>query len=373
MVNQTTKGNQRNASIAMDADGDFVVVWESPNQETDGSGNLEGSWGVYARRFDAMGRPLTGEFHVNTITQGQQWNPAVAMNDTGSFVVVWDSTVGQTYSYYHNIKAQIFNADGTRSGGEIRINSQNIPSSTGPATNGSAGNSEVNPAVAMTNTGSFVVVWDMFTGQYNSVGRDSIVVGRMFDTKGNPISHWVPSDTQGGTPASSNLEFQVDASPTTIGSNHPDFVSDPYHIDHQLPVDQIGVLPITGKPRRNPSIAMDRNGNFAVSWESFQDNDIWDDPPHPAGDYPTVTATDWPESFGIYFRALCFPRFAADYRHHQRHRNRITAGTAATNINGQQGDINANLVLTGTDAQSRTSAAINSTPPSPWTPTAMSP
>ena len=47
-INIETEENQQNASVAMDADGDFVIVWESWDQ--DGSG-----WGVYGRRFDDTG------------------------------------------------------------------------------------------------------------------------------------------------------------------------------------------------------------------------------------------------------------------------------------------------------------------------------
>ncbi len=42
-VNQTTTGNQQDASVAMDADGDFIVSWES---NTNGS-----TYDIYARRY----------------------------------------------------------------------------------------------------------------------------------------------------------------------------------------------------------------------------------------------------------------------------------------------------------------------------------
>ena len=42
-VNQTTAGNQQNASVAMDADGDFVVTWESGADDT--------NYDVYARWY----------------------------------------------------------------------------------------------------------------------------------------------------------------------------------------------------------------------------------------------------------------------------------------------------------------------------------
>ena len=50
LVNSYTAGNQTEASVAMDADGDFVVVWASEGQDPDGS------WGIYGQRFNAVGR-----------------------------------------------------------------------------------------------------------------------------------------------------------------------------------------------------------------------------------------------------------------------------------------------------------------------------
>lgn len=48
LVNTTTAGAQYGASIAADADGDFVIAWTSYDQD----GSLEG---VYAQRYSAAG------------------------------------------------------------------------------------------------------------------------------------------------------------------------------------------------------------------------------------------------------------------------------------------------------------------------------
>ena len=64
----------------MDADGDFVVTWSSHGQ--DGSG-----WGVYAQRYNAAGVTQGGEFRVNTTTANTQGSPTVAMDADGDFVV----------------------------------------------------------------------------------------------------------------------------------------------------------------------------------------------------------------------------------------------------------------------------------------------
>jgi hypothetical protein len=86
-VNTYTTRNQRLPAVTMDAGGGFVVVWEG-----EGDGDYGG---VFAKRFAADGMPVGGEFLVNTYTEGDQQNPAVAADPAGNFVVVWD-----TYAYY---------------------------------------------------------------------------------------------------------------------------------------------------------------------------------------------------------------------------------------------------------------------------------
>ena len=74
-VNTTTAGNQDLPSVAMDDNGDFVVVWHG----TDSSGD-----GIFAQRFDANGIALGGEFRVNTTEAGSQYWAAVDMNAADS-------------------------------------------------------------------------------------------------------------------------------------------------------------------------------------------------------------------------------------------------------------------------------------------------
>src|SRR5881394_1842943 len=58
-VNVFTTGYQFQPGVASDASGNFVVVWTDRFQDGDGD--------IFARRFDAAGHPLAaGELHVNT-------------------------------------------------------------------------------------------------------------------------------------------------------------------------------------------------------------------------------------------------------------------------------------------------------------------
>jgi hypothetical protein len=98
----------------MDADGDFVVTWHSSGQ--DGS-----SLGIYGQRYNAAGVAQGGEFRVNTYTTSFQTFSAIAMDADGDFVVTWQS-YGQDGSNY-GIYGQRYNAAGVAQGTEFRVNS----------------------------------------------------------------------------------------------------------------------------------------------------------------------------------------------------------------------------------------------------------
>ena len=280
-VNTFTAGHQRNAAVAMDADGDFVIAWESQDQDPDGT------WGIYAQRFDSVGTPIGGEFRVNSDLTGaanQQFNPAVAMDNAGNFVIVW-ATVGQNFSFFNDVHGQRYDYRGQAQGTEFRINEQFIPhQDTGvPGT-------EVNPTVGMDVTGNFVVAWDQVSLMDNGVVTDTIIQARMFDRTGGP---------SGANPG----EFRVDDGGT-------DFLRD--FGDHDPTVASQGGNDIQ-RSARNPQLVVDPAGNFIVVWESYHDNDVEDLP--------------GADSYGIYFQ-----RYLAD----------------GTSEMGQ--DHQANLVITTTTA-----------------------
>jgi len=79
-ANTTTKWSQKNSVVASTADGRFVIVWQ-------GSGRHVTE--IFAQRFSAEGLPVGGEILVNSTTRGIQWLTSVAMSADGSFVVAW--------------------------------------------------------------------------------------------------------------------------------------------------------------------------------------------------------------------------------------------------------------------------------------------
>ena len=130
-------------SVALDADGDFVVAWESygfQDFHQDGS-----SGGIFARRFSAAGSPLATEFQVNTYTTNNQYDPSVALDDDGGFVVTWSSN-GQDRGLFGGIFARRFSAAGSPVAAEFQVNAYTI-------------GTQRLPSVALDADGDFVVAW----------------------------------------------------------------------------------------------------------------------------------------------------------------------------------------------------------------------
>lgn len=83
-VSRSTAKSQTAARVAADPTGGFLVVWQSEDQ--DGSG-----WGVFGQRFDAEGSRLGGEFRVNDAVAGNQTGPQTAIDSSGRLFAAWAS------------------------------------------------------------------------------------------------------------------------------------------------------------------------------------------------------------------------------------------------------------------------------------------
>jgi Ca2+-binding RTX toxin-like protein len=123
LVNTTTTGDQYRSDIAVLADGRFVVTWSDASQ----SGGDTSSFAIRARIFNADGTQSVPEFVVNSTTSNDQSNSSIAVLADGRFVVTWkdlSATGGDTSNYA--VRARIFNADGTQSVPEFLVNTTTI-------------------------------------------------------------------------------------------------------------------------------------------------------------------------------------------------------------------------------------------------------
>lgn len=155
-VNSYTTSTQRDAAVACDGAGNFVVAWNSQGQ--DGLG-----YGVFAQRYSSTGTPLGGEFRVNSYTTTSQKIPSVASDSAGNFVVVWTSAGAGVF-------AQRYASTGAPLGGEFRVNSYTATY-------------QVRPSVASDAAGNFVVSWSSL----NQDGSGYGVFAQRYANTGAPL------------------------------------------------------------------------------------------------------------------------------------------------------------------------------------------
>jgi Ca2+-binding RTX toxin-like protein len=138
-VNAQTDGGQLNPAVAIDDSGDFVVAWQSDSGSSDQDG-----YGIYAQRYSASGNPLGHEFLVNRTTRGDQITPSVGVDASGNFTIVWASENQNSDGF--GILGQRFSETGRRIGSEFQVNSQDA-------------NDQTLPAVAVSPTSDYVAAW----------------------------------------------------------------------------------------------------------------------------------------------------------------------------------------------------------------------
>ncbi len=200
-INQYVPNSQDRPTVAMDFGGNFVVTWTSSGQDSDQNG-------VFARRFNASGIPLGNEFQVNTTSNYSQQSTDIGMDSNGDFTVVWQSDQQDGTSW--GIYGQRYNAAGQRQGGEFQVN-------------GYTTDKQNDPQIAMDADGDFIVVWTSFGQDGNGYG----VYARRYNAAGAALE---------------SSEFRVNKTTTNW--------------------------------QYQPAVSADKNGNFVVLWTSFG----YDDP-----------------------------------------------------------------------------------------------
>ena len=92
-VNTYTRGGQVTVAVAIGEEGHFIIVWASIGQDGDHQG-------VFAKVYDREGNEVPpppelqgagagNEFQINSISEGAQGYPDVAIDENGDLVIVW--------------------------------------------------------------------------------------------------------------------------------------------------------------------------------------------------------------------------------------------------------------------------------------------
>ncbi len=136
-ISTLTLESQDQPNLAMSNEGAFVAVWRA-----NGSIGDDSDWSVQARRMASDGSPLGSHFQVNTLTSGVQTNPDIALESDGDFLVVWQSAISNgDDSIAESIQGRSYTSGGTSVGGEFQVNNGTFASQTSPSIEGTSASS----------------------------------------------------------------------------------------------------------------------------------------------------------------------------------------------------------------------------------------
>jgi hypothetical protein len=243
-VNTTIAGQQDPAAVAIDDSGDFVVVWVDTN--------LAGNSTIIGQRYNSDGVAQFGEFQINGTSQNSPQSPAIAMDADGDFVVVW---AGITFDQGGTLVfAQRYNTSATPQGNTIIVTTF-------------SGTSLIRPSVAMDSDGDFVITWeheisdtdiDVYARRYNALGvaqaAEFLVhaasTAKQFqpsvamDAAGTFIVTWV---------------LEVSLLDTDIYARHFDSAGVAQGDEFRVNIDTVGA-------QTSPCVAADNSGNYVITW-----------------------------------------------------------------------------------------------------------
>ncbi len=314
-VNIETSSDQTNASVAMNPSGAYVAAWQSAGQDGDGQG-------IFAQRYSADGLPIDAEFKVNATEHKNQTDPVIAIDDSGRFVVAWTSEDQDANG--KAVYAQAYAADGTRIGGEFQVNTYEAKDQRSPAIAMDAGgrfvivwesddqdsdefgifgqvfeintvpfdrvdtvgsefqvnfddvNDQIAPAVAMDQDGDFVVAWQSKAGgddKWDINARRFAADGTPKDLAGDLVVNSIVDEDQRAPDVAIDQDGNfvvvwqskdLDYTDGKFGIYQRRFLADGNHVTGQQELVNTHVF----DEQRASSIAMSRNGDYVISWQS---------------------------------------------------------------------------------------------------------
>jgi len=255
-VNTYTVSDQVYPSIAMDSSGDFVITWQS--------GDLYGGeTTAYARKFDSNCNPVVNEFIINYA--GYDRFPKISMDGSGNFAIVWWNVDPDDWS--EGVYCQIFDSSCNTIKNPFEI------SSFGET-----------PEIAMDYEGNFVVTWAYLSQGSGDEDTGYDVFGRMYDSNGNakvsPFQVNVENADHQMNPSiamddAGNFVIAWDTGVLT-GIDNWDLHAQIYD-KNGLPLRRIKINTEPSDVMLNPSVAMDSEGNFVIAWSNMEgyDADIY--------------------------------------------------------------------------------------------------
>ncbi|MCI0464020.1 MAG: hypothetical protein L0Z62_44365 [Gemmataceae bacterium] len=246
-VNSQTQQDQSTPALAMDPAGNFVVAWARKDQDGDG-------WGVFARRFNPGNAPQGSEFQVNTFTDHDQFDPAVAMDPGGNFVVAWASKDQDGDGW--GVFARRFNPSAVAQGSEFQVNT-------------TTKDDQFDPALAIDPSGNFVVAWT----SDNQDGNNDGVYARRYDSGGAAqggeflVNTFTDHDQQYPTVAMNASGFVIAWASKDQDGDGRGVYAQRYGLAGAPLGSEFQANTVTQNDQTNPAVALDAVGRFVIVWD----------------------------------------------------------------------------------------------------------
>lgn len=252
VVNSVASGEQRHPALAADNNGNFVVVWEDDRDSN-------GYYQINARGFNANGSERFPDMTVNSLSGGQQLQPAVSMDDSGRFVVAWQDD--NDSNGYYQIRMRGFYIDGSQRFSERTVNSV-------------SDGQQVNPEIAMTPNGEFVVAWEDDrdnNGYYQiyargfTAGGGQRIADFVVNSAGDGQQRWpaIAMDDTG--------RFVVAWQDDKDNNGVYQIYARGFNANGSQRIADFAVNSVADGQQIRPAIAMDGSGRFVIAWQDDKD------------------------------------------------------------------------------------------------------
>jgi hypothetical protein len=248
LVNQVA-GDNRTPTAAFDDQGRLHILWtrdEGDFAYQGGRLGLAAAQGssVLGRTFDKNGQPQSGESTVTSGATGESAQPETDSDLAGNSVVVWQDG--------GKIRARLLDANGNPRSGTFDVNTGNLGS---------------DPALAVSGSGDFAVVWQgvsgggpaIFVRRYTDDGAPK-ANGEVVSTAGSPAHAAVAIDDAG------NFVVAWDAE----GASGRDIFTQRYAANGTKSGGIRQANANASGDQTNPRVDVNSKGRFAVVWESTE-------------------------------------------------------------------------------------------------------
>ena len=254
-VNDPPKGDQRYPDLDMDSDGDFYVVWADDVER-------DGKWQVKGRSYHSNGVARIAPMTINAVADGQQRDPAVAATNDG-FVVVWEDDQENDGKY--QVKARGFTAVGVEDIPQFTVNTDY---------HGQQWNADVEAAAE----GDFVVVWEDNTDG----NRFYQMKARGFDADGDErIAQFTVNSRADGQQKDPAIGMSPDGYFFIVWSDDKEddgqwqIWGRGFYPDGVQRREDFNINDFNDGQQRDAEVALDGFGNFVVVWEDDLNSDGW--------------------------------------------------------------------------------------------------